>query len=222
MSHKDIEARRAYHREYQKKWREANLEKAKAIGAEYEMAHREQRRAQKRAHYDANAEKIRAKRAEKYDPVKQHAHYLANKDAINERNKAYRALNPELTKARNKAWHDANKERRHAEAKVYREMNKDVIDAKRKARHWLLKEEVWVNYGGAVCVCCGERHREFLTIDHIDGGGSKHRRELRKNGSQHIYQWLKRENYPSGYRVLCMNCNFAFGMYGHCPHHPTE
>lgn len=76
-------------------------------------------------------------------------------------------------------------------------------------------------YGGAVCSCCKEKHLEFLTIDHIAGGGTVHRRELAAKGfgwGNSMYRWLKAEGYPSGYRVLCMNCNFAHGKFGYCPH----
>jgi hypothetical protein len=34
----------------------------------------------------------------------------------------------------------------------------------------------------------------------------------------HLYLWLKQNNYPPGFRVLCMNCNFAIGHSGYCPH----
>lgn len=73
--------------------------------------------------------------------------------------------------------------------------------------------------GVPACKCCGESLLEFLTIDHIGGGGTEHRRELRGRVSS-IYLWLKRRGYPEGYRVLCMNCNFSLGMYGYCPHTP--
>jgi len=72
------------------------------------------------------------------------------------------------------------------------------------------------HYGGSPpkCACCGESLLEFLTIDHINGGGNK---ERQKRGFNTAY-YLERENYPSGYRVLCMNCNFALGHYKYCPH----
>ena len=56
---------------------------------------------------------------------------------------------------------------------------------------------------------------EFLQIDHIDGGGTKHRREI---GVGMLYKWLRRNNYPAGFQTLCANCNFAKGRYGKCPH----
>lgn len=66
---------------------------------------------------------------------------------------------------------------------------------------------------GKVCTCCKEDNFEFLSIDHINGGGSEHRKIVRN-----IYAWLIRNDFPEGFRVLCMNCNFALGRYGYCPH----
>lgn len=76
-------------------------------------------------------------------------------------------------------------------------------------------------YGGRFCACCGESHLEFLSIDHIDGGGSKHRKEIRGNprDGKNLYLWLKNNKYPPGFGVLCMNCNFAKGHFKDgCPH----
>jgi len=72
-------------------------------------------------------------------------------------------------------------------------------------------------YGGDPphCACCGEAKFEFLAIDHIEGGGHKHRKI---GGGSVIYRWLRANNYPLGFRVLCHNCNQAIGYYGYCPH----
>lgn len=74
--------------------------------------------------------------------------------------------------------------------------------------------------GRNCCECCGEKNLEFLTIDHIKGGGNKHRKRLRKKYKTNLYMptILKRLGYPSGYRILCYNCNSSLGHYGYCPH----
>ena len=69
------------------------------------------------------------------------------------------------------------------------------------------------------CDCCGETIYEFLTIDHINGGGRAHRKEIHGTFAS-ICQWLKRHDFPDGFRVLCLNCNGALGFYGFCPHQP--
>lgn len=43
---------------------------------------------------------------------------------------------------------------------------------------------------------------EALTIDHVSGGGTQHRKEV----GGHIYRWLINHNYPEGYQVLCGSC----------------
>lgn len=76
-----------------------------------------------------------------------------------------------------------------------------------------LREEVLQAYG-VRCACCGLRDREFLSIDHIDGGGNEHRREI---GGK-FYKWLRKQGYPPGFRTLCHNCNQARAILGYCPH----
>jgi len=84
----------------------------------------------------------------------------------------------------------------------------------RKERQQELKLEVFQAYGGPWCACCGVANMEFLSLDHIKGGGNQHRKKV---GSR-LYFYLKRDGFPEGYRVLCMNCNFAIGKFGYCPH----
>lgn len=70
-----------------------------------------------------------------------------------------------------------------------------------------LKREVMDAYGGCKCSHCPETDLRFLEIDHIDGGGRKHLREIETGGGHGFYGWLKRNNFPEGYRVLCRPCN---------------
>lgn len=77
------------------------------------------------------------------------------------------------------------------------------------------KLEAFRHYGGARCACCGEERAEFLAIDHIHGGGNRHRKRC-KIGK--MYPWLKRNGYPPGFQVLCFNCNQAKSSGGECPH----
>lgn len=83
-----------------------------------------------------------------------------------------------------------------------------------------LKSEVMTHYsdGEPSCACCGEKTIEFLAIDHIDGSGNKHRKSLGLVSGSKFYSYLKNEGYPTGYQVLCHNCNMAKGSYGYCPH----
>lgn len=64
------------------------------------------------------------------------------------------------------------------------------------------------------CACCGETTISFLTVDHVNGGGNKHRRE----SSPELYHWFKANGYPPGYQVLCFNCNWSKHAQGVCSH----
>ena len=76
------------------------------------------------------------------------------------------------------------------------------------------KEAILEAYG-AHCSCCGESHFEFLSLDHINGGGTKHRRA---KGTVAIYKEVIDRGFPNEFRVLCLNCNLSLGFYGYCPH----
>jgi len=88
----------------------------------------------------------------------------------------------------------------HYHAEYYRMIKNDVIS------HYSNNKNE--------CNCCGEKIREFLSLDHIKGGGIEHRKKIKVN----VYWWLKKNNYPEGFQILCHNCNQAKGYYGECPH----
>lgn len=78
-----------------------------------------------------------------------------------------------------------------------------------KAHRYEVKVEVLTHYGGGKleCVQCGFNGVRALSIDHINGGGNQHKRELGYNNQQ-FYRWLRREGFPTGFQTLCMNCQF--------------
>ena len=78
------------------------------------------------------------------------------------------------------------------------------------------KQEVLDAYGNK-CACCGETNWFFLTIDHVNNDGAEHRKTV-KPGTQ-FYIWLKKNNFPPEFRILCWNCNCGRRMNGGiCPH----
>jgi hypothetical protein len=89
-----------------------------------------------------------------------------------------------------------------------------------KAERDRLRNEVFAAYGGAICACCDETERKFLSIDHVKNNGAAQRRELGYSGmGSQFYRWLKKHGFPPGYQILCMNCNFGKHMNdGVCPH----
>jgi hypothetical protein len=75
-----------------------------------------------------------------------------------------------------------------------------------------------LDHYGRVCACCGEKEEVFLQIDHIGGGGEAHRRQIKDP----LTMWLRKNGFPSGYQILCANCNAAKHILGRCPHQKTE
>lgn len=83
-----------------------------------------------------------------------------------------------------------------------------------------LKIEMVIAYGGA-CSCCGEKQLEFLTVEHIDGNGKKHRDEV--GHGRYIYKDLKKRGWPKeNFTIMCWNCNCARKYNRPCPHNITE
>ena len=80
-----------------------------------------------------------------------------------------------------------------------------------------------MNQYGNKCICCGIDNIDLLAIDHVNGNGCKHRKELEiRGGGSEMYKWLRDNNYPDGYQILCHSCNFAKGTKLHCPHRQKE
>ena len=97
-------------------------------------------------------------------------------------------------------------------------IKKSVVHTKSKYRI-KLKNLVFRAYGGYICNCCKVIDPDVLCIDHINGGGEKHRREMKNSSSIRTYKWLRDNNYPDGFQVLCHNCNSGRELNGRiCPH----
>jgi len=73
-----------------------------------------------------------------------------------------------------------------------------------------------INHYGGKCVHCGYDDIRALQIDHINGNGAEHRRQLSKKykakgksfAGYTTYRWLIQNNFPDGFQVLCANCNY--------------
>lgn len=103
----------------------------------------------------------------------------------------------------------AKKDPKNAAAREWYSRNRDLWLDKYRIHRRAVIEKL-----GGKCSCCGEDNREFLSIDHVDGGGGQHQKAI-GNLASHLYRhgWKEGE-----YRCLCHNCNFSFGKYGYCPH----
>jgi len=134
-----------------------------------------------------------------------HNYYESHKDII----KANYEKDKEIRTERAKKYYKDNKEKCRKLQKRWALNNKVRVCTYSKKHRKKLKNEILKHYGNGICACviCGENRLDCLSIDHINGSGAKHRREIGILGSP-FYPWLKRNNFPSGYQTLCMNCQW--------------
>ena len=85
---------------------------------------------------------------------------------------------------------------------------KEVNEWYRKKRKEL--RESIIQSLGVKCVWCGESNPIFLQIDHINGGGTKHRNNNKRDDIWY-YKEIKEsiDKNEGKYQLLCANCNFA-------------
>jgi hypothetical protein len=142
---------------------------------------------------------------------------LLCKPCFNARQRAWMKRTPEITKARKRRYYDKHKDQVISKAKEWSKNNRDKRRVTNVNWRWRIRLKMIEAYGG-MCVCCGETEPKFLSIDHINNDGY----ERRKNGEQcgaALYRWLRDQGWPKdNYQLLCMNCNFAKGHFGKCPH----
>jgi hypothetical protein len=90
---------------------------------------------------------------------------------------------------------------------------------KRVARqHEVIRKAVFDHYGWS-CACCGSTERP--SIDHVNGDGGEHRRQLggKTRSPLLVYRWLIKNGFPEGFQTLCMPCNRSKGRRDRCRLH---
>lgn len=135
----------------------------------------------------------------------QRSHYEANSETVRERSRQYREANRETVLVRQRERYEANRDARLEYGRQYHEANRDARNEGRHRRYEADREEVLAHYSPDTppcCACCSTTGN--LAIDHVNGGGGEHRKEV---GGARFYHWLITENFPSGYQVLCVPCN---------------
>ena len=135
----------------------------------------------------------------------QRRYKLKNKKKISKQNKTWYQNNKERHKKTNRDYYKRNIEKIRIRNKANRLKNRDQRIAYGKARRLRIRLLVINHYskGKNECSCCKENEMAFLTLDHINNNGNKHR-EISKNN---LYEYLIRCKLPKGLRVLCFNCN---------------
>jgi hypothetical protein len=132
---------------------------------------------------------------------------MAMTKAALDRDRQYRRSHLEICHAAQHRYYQSHRDAILEKHRLWRRANALEILSKLHIVRDEIKLRVFSHYrnGDLKCAICREDRIAVLSVDHIDGGGSAHRKSL---GNQSFYRWLEKQGYPSGYQVLCMNCRF--------------
>ena len=172
---------------------------------------------QKRENYTRRSNEINAKRRKKYEKTREQHNkwkreYRAkNRESVNQYQREYYQKNREKMRENDRIRRLEHIDERRKRSRVYHEKVA-------KQKHLEIKIKVFTHYsnGKPKCACCGENLIEFLALDHIKGREAMG--DKRGDTGIKIYRRLEKNGFPSGYQILCHNCNIAKGKDGICPH----
>lgn len=157
---------------------------------------------QRRLWYDKNRDKIRARWRE---------WYARNRERVL---RARRLLDRNKMRANGRRCYAKHRD------EILQRQKQKWSNCSTRLRNVRIRKEMISAYGGA-CSCCRERIPEFLTLDHILGGGDAHRRS--SGGGNKMLMELRLKGWPKDdYRLLCMNCNWATRYKQPCPHEAEQ
>ena len=130
------------------------------------------------------------------------AYYWRNRERILAGRKAY-----------DKKYNEEHREERCRKNQIRYWANHDerLLQSRKKRRQ--IKYEVLSHYSTSSipkCEWCGIEDIDVLCIDHINDDGYKQGKN--NNSRKFLYCWLKQNNYPGGFQVLCANCNLKKRM----------
>ncbi len=149
-----------------------------------------------------------------------------NKERLNKERREWNKKNNDWAKERQRIWREKNKEQfnkwqrenykknpeKHNKQNMetyYRHHKEYRLKARIYTKNRTIKEKLIVfnhySKGKNCCELCGTTDKDVLSVDHINGGGVKHRKDMK---GSHIEHWLIKNNFPDGFRILCMNCQF--------------
>lgn len=148
--------------------------------------------------------------------------YSENREKIKFQTRSYYERNKEKCLAEMRRRYISNPKKFYEKSKLWKKLNPEKVRGyvKKCSKKRIAKQKslVFEAYGGK-CSCppCGELNLKFLTVDHINGGGKKHVREVARG---RLYAWLIKNNFPKDeFRLLCWNCNCGRNHNGGtCPH----
>jgi len=123
-------------------------------------------------------------------------------------NKEYYLKNRERLLAAQKKYQTDHKKERDAYYAGWLKQNKDSVKVYKKTYEKSRRDEIkdkLFNTLGRICKKCGYCDVRALQIDHIEGGGTKHRKSV--TGIAYYNSIFNDPELLTKYQILCANCN---------------
>ena len=117
-------------------------------------------------------------------------------------------MSSHCSSAHNKKYYKKNKVLICKKQLLQDNKNRHKIRMRQNAK-WELNKIAVINVltdGEGTCRWCKQGDIDVLCIDHIADDGIKHKNKDGRSGVN-LYKWIIRNTYPSGFQVLCANCN---------------
>jgi len=136
-------------------------------------------------------------------------YYEKNRERILKRVSRYRVFNREKIRTSQKQYRIKNADRlKHYFSSPKMRAKGRIYRTRWNAKAKLLVLSKYGVHGRAQCVQCGITDIDVLTIDHMNGGGRKHRESVcAYSSTSALYRWFIRNKFPIGFQTLCANCN---------------
>lgn len=178
----------------------ANKEKVKARVKRYTVENPEHYENYRKNYRETNLDKIKSSQSE---------HYRRNRDKIRDRTRTYYNENKDHLSQKSREYRLKNIERDSARSKQYRAKNREELAQKKWEYYQELRKEALLHYsvGSLKCAICSHDVWTHLCLDHIEDGGTKHRLTNKQIKGHAVFNWVKKNNYPAIFQVLCYNCN---------------
>lgn len=122
-----------------------------------------------------------------------------------ESDKKYREGHQEKIREYKKKWYINNRDKQIAKAKKNHQENRERTNAINRKSVKKLFNEILDHYGHECFIC---KSIDKLCVDHI--GGCNKNEEYKMGIS--LWIWIRKNNFPLGFRILCSKCNLLDGM----------
>lgn len=186
------------HREYQRQYRLKNRKKLNADSRKYHQDHRDKANEKRKQWTLKNPEKAK---------ITHQKYHQEHREQILQNSKKYFQEHREQRLATQRLYNTTHKEQQKRFNEKWRKENQEKIKKTNRERQKFFKLQVFNAYSSNDIKCknCGISEIHFLTLDHIHG--RKVMGHDRNYPSSKLYRTLIKEGFPSGYQVLCFNCN---------------